>query len=118
MACCAFAAFLIGQMVLAFDALRRWLLGQQAPVTDGAVAWSLAGGPALTSSPTPAHRRVRPLIKVVAFASVIEVAVLGLAAFGLLPENSPPRLLIDAAWKICGAPAASNPTPITTRIPA
>jgi len=80
MPCCAFAAFLLGQLLLGLAALKR-LLGRSsaadAPL-NAAVEWRLAPAGAATVCATPARRwpRRRAWTWTFAGAAVLEAAVL------------------------------------------
>lgn len=73
MACCAFAAFLIGQMILAFDRLRARLgfAVPEAGADNPNAAWRL-GAPA----PVPTRKPTRlPFLPVTAGAVAVGLAV-------------------------------------------
>jgi len=75
MACCAFAAFLLVQLLAPFRALRAWLaraLGKAPTLPDNAaVAWR-AGAPAQTKAARPWSNRTRGLF---AAAVAVELAI-------------------------------------------
>lgn len=74
MACCAFAAFIISQIILSLDALRA-RLGFAAPAADGPnpnAVWRLGMAPAPLPPPRPFWRSALP---VTAGAVVVGLAV-------------------------------------------
>lgn len=72
MACCAFAIYMLSQLLLPLRWVRDRLFGAPATVASASVAWSPA-----TVAAAPARRRVSPWLLAVAFA---ELAGLGVAA--------------------------------------
>jgi hypothetical protein len=105
MACCAFAAFIIGQIVLGLDAWRTAVFGpsRSAPARDRAVAWSLAVASA-PLRPSARPRGMRPLARAVACASVLELAILGVAALGWPAVATPHPDAFETTSPICGWP--------------
>jgi hypothetical protein len=81
MPCCAFAAFILGQILIGFDALKRFVLGRSASATEIAVnpatEWRL--GVAAIAAPARKHSSFRWL----ALAASIEVALMLGAGYGL-----------------------------------
>ncbi len=85
MPCCAFAAFIVGQILLGLNAVKRFVLGNSfdAAVPDNpATEWRLAGSEQFT--PTPANTSRRALgARWFAVAAVIEMALLFGGAYGI-----------------------------------
>jgi len=85
MACCAFAAFLLMQLLAPFAWLRDRLFGPPAERIDGAAAWSLGhAAVALPAPPRIAWRRGLLL------AAAVEVAVLALGYQALMHATPAP----------------------------
>jgi hypothetical protein len=82
MPCCAFAAFIVSQIVLGFSAVKKLLLrsgdsGDEAP-NNPATEWRLIGGaPAIAATPI---RRFG--IRALALAASIEIVIAAGAAYG------------------------------------
>jgi hypothetical protein len=70
MACCAFAAFLLVQLLTPFRAIRAWFRGPSLP-DNAAVAWR-AGVPAAAKLTRTRRKRTRGLF---AAAVVVELAI-------------------------------------------
>jgi hypothetical protein len=85
MPCCAFAAFIVGQIFLGFDAVKRFVFGDSlsAEVSDNpATEWRLTGG----ASPSAIHKtnsRRGPTARWFAVAAIIEMALLFGGAYGV-----------------------------------
>jgi hypothetical protein len=79
MPCCAFAAFVVSQIVLGFGAVKKFLLRSTDSVDEApnnpATEWRLIGGAA-----APAPRRFG--IRALALAGSIEMALMAGAAYG------------------------------------
>jgi hypothetical protein len=70
LACCAFAVFLLHQLLVPLAWLREKLWGKGTPKANAAVAWSL-GAPATL---TPARRRaLRPVVIVVLMLETLAI---------------------------------------------
>jgi hypothetical protein len=82
MPCCAFAAFLFSQLILAVAAVKRVVFGARAETrsqTNAAVEWRLqeSGGAAAVSAPRPVlWRPRRSSMAIFTLAALIEVALL------------------------------------------
>jgi hypothetical protein len=80
MPCCAFAAFIISQIVLGFGAIKRFVLRSEDSLSDApnnpATEWRLNGVSALVSS------RRRFGVRMLAFAAAIEILLAVGAAYG------------------------------------
>ncbi len=82
MPCCAFAAFIISQIVLGFGAIKRFVLRSGDSLDDApsnpATEWRLIGG-----APVPAASARRRLgIRTLAFAASIEILLAVGAVYG------------------------------------
>lgn len=81
MPCCAFAAFILGQILIGFDAIKRFVLGRSASVADIAVnpatEWRLGAPRNVASS-----GRRYPL-GWLAVAASLEIALMLGAGYGL-----------------------------------
>ena len=86
MPCCAFAAFIISQIVLGFGALKRFVLRSHDDLDDApnnpATEWRLIDAPALTAPP-----RRRFGIRTLALAASIEILLAVGAAYGYHVHN-------------------------------
>ncbi len=89
MPCCAFAAFLFSQLILAVAAVKRIVFGARAETrsqTNAAVEWRLleSGGAAAVSALRPALWRPRHLsMAIFTLAALIELALLCGAIYGV-----------------------------------
>jgi hypothetical protein len=82
MPCCALAAFVVGQIVIGFDALRRFVLGRSAAeriVPNPSAEWRLFAG---QDSGQRSSRSMRP-VRWFAIAAVLEAALLVAGAWGI-----------------------------------
>ena len=82
MPCCAFAAFIISQIVLGFGAVKRFMLRSGDALDDApnnpATEWRLIGaGPALATTPRP-----RWGVRTLALAASIEILLGAGAVYG------------------------------------
>lgn len=85
MPCCAFAAFIVGQILVGLNAAKRFLFGASADAevrANPATEWSLSGGAPVPSS------AAKPAIRLhgtrwFAVAAVIETALVLGGAYGL-----------------------------------
>jgi hypothetical protein len=85
MPCCAFAAFIVGQILLGFDALKRFVFGGSfgVEVADNpATEWRLDGVASAAGPDKTIHRR-GPGARWFAVAAVIEMALLFGGAYGI-----------------------------------
>ena len=79
MACCAFAAFILGQIVLAWQGLREMVTGKVAVVApDAAVAWS----PGLAVADSAPRRRLVPAFAAIALVICAEAGALAALGYG------------------------------------
>jgi hypothetical protein len=78
--CCAFAAFIVGQILIGFDALKRrfFWTSTTAGVDNPATMWRL-NAPAPTLAATP--RRFNP--RWIAAVALIELVLVAAGAYGL-----------------------------------
>jgi hypothetical protein len=86
MACCAFAVFLLSQLLLPLERLRAWLFGEKAPLDNPAVAWTFAESSSLAPSPAPRRHRVARAFAIAATAELAFVA----GAVALVTNPEPP----------------------------
>jgi hypothetical protein len=109
MACCAFAAFLLMQLLAPFVWLRDRIFGPRAERMDGAAAWS-PGAAAVVLRAPPRIAWRRGLI----FAVAVEVAVLAVGYQALVRSTPTPT---DAAMTWTDALHASwcGTGPLATR---
>jgi hypothetical protein len=92
MACCAFAAFLLMQLLAPFVWLRDRFFGPRAERIDGAAAWSPGGAAvALPAPPRIAWRRG------LLFAVAVEVAVLAVG-YQVLVRSTPAPATAGMTW--------------------
>jgi hypothetical protein len=85
MPCCAIAAFLVGQILIGLDAVKRFVFGSSsdAEVPDNpATEWRLNGVAARAGSHQTNYRR-GPGMRWFAVAAVIEMALLFGGAYGI-----------------------------------
>jgi hypothetical protein len=98
MLCCAFAAFILSQIVFAFDSVRERVFGASFAAgssarAHGAAAWRL-GDPA----PVAARRAPRARGLAAAFALSLLVSAAAWAASLRAPASSPIHALHPSAW--------------------
>ena len=99
MACCAFAVFVVSQLLAPFVWARRRLFGERrAP--NVAVAWSLTGS---ASSSRVVHRRISPRTRTLLYAAVaVELAIGGAAFAYVAPARTSEvwteAVAFDGAW--------------------
>jgi hypothetical protein len=99
MACCAFALFIVGQLVAAFDGVRRLvpfgLLGRPSLATEPnpAAAWQLGMA---TVAVAPEREHFGRLGRGLAIAALFELVLFG--GFLLLGSHDATAHLPDAAW--------------------
>jgi hypothetical protein len=81
MPCCAFAAFIVSQVVLGFGAVKRFVLRSSDAFEDApsnfATEWRLIGAPVLAA---PSRRRFG--LRILAIAAAIEILLAIGAAYG------------------------------------
>jgi len=82
MPCCAFAAFIVSQIVLGFGAIRRFVLRSDDAFDDtpsnAATEWRLIGGASALAAPS----RSRSGLRILAIAASIEILLVIGAAYG------------------------------------
>jgi len=82
MPCCAFAAFIVSQIVLGFGAIRRFVLRSDDAFDDtpsnAATEWRLIGGASALAAPS----RSRSGLRILAIAASIEILLAIGAAYG------------------------------------
>ena len=93
MACCAFAVFVLSQLLAPFVWVRRRLFGERTAPND-AVAWSLTDAAVATPAPS---RRVSARVRRVLFAAVAVELAIGVAAFAYVAPASTGDAWIEAA---------------------
>jgi hypothetical protein len=84
MPCCAFAAFIVGQILLGLNAVKRFFFGasSNADVPDNpATQWRLSGAGPTTIARAPMRGRLGP--RWIAVAAVIEIALMTGGAYAL-----------------------------------
>jgi hypothetical protein len=86
MPCCALAAFIIGQIVIGFDAFKRFVLGrpigQEEIKNNPASEWLLFGGSGAAEVSAPALRIKMP-IRWIAVAAALEIVLAMGAVYGV-----------------------------------
>ena len=92
MACCAFAVFVLSQLLAPFVWVRRRLFGERT-VPNVAVAWSLADAAAAPVAP----QRISPRARRVLFAAVAVELAIGAAAFAYVAPARTSAGWIEAA---------------------
>ena len=97
MACCAFAVFVLSQLLAPFVWLRRRLFGERmAP--NAAVAWSLGDiGAAFEPAAESVSRRVLPRARALLYAAVAIELTLGAAALAYVAPVRSGNAWIEAA---------------------
>jgi hypothetical protein len=99
MACCAFAVFVVSQLLAPFVWARRRLFGERrAP--NVAVAWSLTAG---AQPPRVVPRSISPRVRTLLYAAVaVELAIGGAAFAYVAPTRSSniwtEAVAFDGAW--------------------
>jgi hypothetical protein len=93
MACCAFAVFVLSQLLAPFVWARRRLFGERA-ATNAAVAWSLTHA---VSAAEPPPRRISPHTRRVLFAAIAVELAIGAAAFAYVAPARTGDAWIEAA---------------------
>lgn len=95
MACCAFAVFVLGQLMAALAWLRRLLprplrgAGSVEAEIDPVTSWQLLSAAAGALAPAPAGRGLsRGLRRSLLVAAGLELALLGVGALGLAASRS------------------------------
>jgi hypothetical protein len=83
MPCCAFAAFIVSQIVLGFGAVKKFLLRSGDSTADDvlsnpATEWRLIGGAPALAAPPARRFGIRTLV----FAASIEIVLVVGAAYG------------------------------------
>jgi len=88
MPCCTFAACIVGQLILAFGALKRALFGADADgvARNAAVEWRLdsPAAPSLDPAPRWAWLRSRRAIGGLALAAALEMLIIFGAVYGII----------------------------------
>lgn len=100
MACCAFAAFIIGQFLLLGGKLRAWLTRDYAPLRASAAEWR-PGLSVATSPQSPRKRSKRRIGYVLTGAGIVGMASAAFAA------STQPRVELGQTGiyvSICGDP--------------
>jgi hypothetical protein len=85
MPCCAFAAFIVGQILLGFDAVKRFVFGGSSDASapdNPATEWRLAGVGSPSAVKATNYRR-GPGARWFAVAAIIEMALLFGGAYGI-----------------------------------
>jgi hypothetical protein len=86
MPCCAFAAFILGQVLIGFDAFKRFVLRRSDTIgnlpINRVTEWRLEVGEA-SSRLAPAKSRSRLGIRWLAAAGSIEIALVAGGAYGI-----------------------------------
>jgi hypothetical protein len=99
MACCAFAVFVLSQLLAPFVWVRRRLFGERAKA-NSAVAWSLTGARVATNDAAP--RRVLRVRALLYAAVAIELAIGAVAFAYVVPAHSATTwteaAAFDGAW--------------------
>ncbi|MCF8470818.1 MAG: hypothetical protein K9G30_08535 [Parvibaculum sp.] len=78
MACCAFAVFLLSQLLLPFTRLRGLLFGAPAPTPDDAAGWT----PGMAASPPSRPRTFIKMKRALAVAACLELALMSGVVLG------------------------------------
>jgi hypothetical protein len=97
LACCAFAVFLLGQLVAALAWLRRHLPRPLRPAatatleSDPVTSWQLFPSSPDLAPATGAGRPARGLRGALLFAAGLELAILGVGALGLAASRGHPQ---------------------------
>jgi len=98
MPCCAFAAFILGQVLIGFDAVKRFVFGRTTPaVVNPATEWRL-GAPAAPAS------RSRHAFRWFAIAAPIEIALVLGAGYGLHAHRSHDHEASALGALVCRSP--------------
>jgi hypothetical protein len=106
MPCCAFAAFIVGQILIGFDAFKRFVLRGHATtaaaVVNPATEWRL-GAPMIAS-----RTRSRFAFKWIAIAAPIEIALMLGAGYGLRDHVAHMHGASALQSVICRSPRTAN----------
>jgi hypothetical protein len=110
MPCCAFAAFILGQILIGFDAFKRFVLRRsdsavELPINP-ATAWRLDGE--VSSRPSPVSSRARRGVRWLAVAASLEIALATMGAYGLRTGGHHLQAAFGADVLICRNPSASK----------
>ena len=101
MPCCAFAAFILGQILIGFDAVKRFVFGRSTPtVINPATEWRL-GAPPVPSRP-------RYSFKWFAVAAPIEIALVLGAGYGLHLHKNHAHEASALSAVVCRSPRAAE----------
>ncbi len=108
MPCCAFAAFILGQVLIGFDAFKRFVLRRsdsaiQLPINP-ATAWQLDGE--VSSMPVRASSRARRGIRWLAVAASLEIALATMGAYGLRNGGHHLQASVGVDVLLCRNPSA------------
>jgi|SRR5271166_3780440 len=114
MPCCAFAAFILGQVLIGFDAFKRLVLRRSDTSGDlpisRATQWRLDGGE-VSSKPAPASSRSRLGFRWLAAAASLEISLAAVGAYGIRTHwEHHHQAPFGASALIC-----RNPSPLKTR---
>lgn len=102
MPCCAFAAFILGQILIGFDAVKRFVLGRSTPaVVNPATEWRLG-------APTAVASRSRYSLKWFAIAAPIEIALVLGAGYGLRAHRDHANEASALSAVLCRSPRAAQ----------
>ena len=102
MPCCAFAAFILGQILIGFDAVKRLVFGRSTPaVINPATEWRL-GTPAVAAP----RSRISP--KWFAVAAPIEIALVLGAGYGLHLHKNHAHEASALSAVVCRSPRAAE----------
>jgi hypothetical protein len=108
MPCCAFAAFILGQVLIGLDAFKRFVLRRsdsavELPINPATV-WRLDGG--VSSMPAAPASRARHGIRWLAVAASLEIALVTLGAYGVGTVKHHLQGSFGANVLICRNPSA------------
>jgi hypothetical protein len=107
MPCCAFAAFILGQVLIGFDALKRFVF-RRSEITvqpiNPATAWRLDG--AISTGHIATSSRARLGIRWLAVAASLEIALVTMGAYGLRTGEHHLQAAFGANALTCRNPSA------------
>jgi hypothetical protein len=110
MPCCAFAAFILGQVLIGLDAFKRFVLRRSDSAVELpinlATAWRLDGE--VSARPVPASSKARRGIRWLAVAASLEIALVTMGAYGLRTGGHHLQASVGTGVLICRNPSASK----------
>jgi len=111
MACCAFALFIVSQLLVPVVWLRERLFGQRKRMPDAAAAWTRPESSAVVGVLEPARRRLSPRLRTGLFAFIgLELVVGAILLESHLQHDAAHGLAGERAGPLSGALASADST--------